>query len=254
VIEATAVTKRFRIPSVRRDTIREHVLDLLRPHPHEELKVLDGVDLRVAAGETIGIMGSNGSGKTTLLKLLAGIYLPDSGTVRIDAPVTPLLELGVGWNPELDAIDNILLIGTAMGLTLREARSATDEILAFAELERFANLELKHYSSGMASRLAYSVAFSAVREVLLIDEIFAVGDAHFKLKCEARYQRLSEAGHTVVVVSHDTRSIIKFCRRAVLLDRGRVALEGEGLAVARAYLELMGDPRASSLRPASETS
>ena len=253
MIEVRGVGKTFRIPSVRRDTIREHVLDFLRPRPSEALAVLDDVTFDVQPGETLGIMGHNGSGKSTLLKVLCGIYLPDRGTVRVGAPVTPLLELGVGWNPDLDAIDNILLIGTAMGLGLREARGSIDEILAFAELERFANLELKHYSSGMASRLAYSVAFTAVREVLLIDEIFAVGDAHFKLKCEERYQRLAEAGHTVVVVSHDTRSIIKFCRRAVLLDHGRMVLEGEGLAVARAYLERMGDPRAANLRPASET-
>jgi ABC-2 type transport system ATP-binding protein len=246
VIELDRVGKTFRIPSVRRDTIREHVLDFLRPHPSEELRVLDGVSLAVQPGETFGIMGRNGSGKSTLLKVLAGIYLPDRGRVVVRAPVTPLLELGVGWNPELDAIDNIQLIGTAMGLSLREAKGAIEEILAFAELERFANLELKHYSSGMASRLAYSVAFNAVRDVLLIDEIFAVGDAAFRLRCEERYRRLAAAGHTVVVVSHDIRPVLQFCSRALLLDQGRVVLEGSGQDVVRGYLESMGDPRAAN--------
>ena len=141
------------------------------------------------------------------------------------APITPILELGVGWNPELDAIDNICLLGSVMGMSLQEIRAAVDEILAFAELERFANLKLQHYSSGMASRLAYSVAFKAVREVLVLDEIFAVGDAGFKARCEERYRTLSAAGHTVIIVSHDPRIIETFCSRALLLDRGRVVLE-----------------------------
>lgn len=247
LIEARAIRKSFRIPSVRRETIREHALALFRPRPFERLDVLRGIDLEVKSGETLGIMGANGSGKSTLLKVLCGIYQPDEGTVSVAGEVTPLLELGVGWNAELDAVDNILLIGTAMGLTLRESRAAIDGILAFAELERFANLPLKHFSSGMASRLAYAVAFSAVREVLVIDEIFAVGDASFRLKCEERYMALSRAGHTVVVVSHDPRPILSFADRAVLIDGGRVAFEGKGPAVVRAYLERMGDPRAASI-------
>jgi ABC-type polysaccharide/polyol phosphate transport system ATPase subunit len=250
LISVSGVGKTFRIPSVRRDTIREHVLDFLRPRPYEALHVLDDVSFEVRSGETLGIMGHNGSGKSTLLKILAGIYLPDRGHLEVGAPVTPLLELGIGWNPELDAIDNTLLIGTAMGLSLAEARGSMEEILAFAELERFANLELKHYSSGMAARLAYSVAFSAVRDILLIDEIFAVGDAAFRLKCEERYLKLAASGHTVIVVSHDLRPILSFCNRALLLDRGRIAMEGSGLEVARAYLERMGDPRAATLSAA----
>ena len=146
------------------------------------------------AGETLGIMGRNGSGKSTLLKILCGIYRADSGTLDVRAPITPILELGLGWNPELDGVDNVLLIGTAMGLSLREAKASLDEILAFAGLERFAGMPLKHYSSGMASRLAYSVAFKAVRDVLVLDEIFAVGDQEFRARCEARYRDLHAPG------------------------------------------------------------
>ena len=142
------------------------------------------------------------------------MYLPDQGQVRVHGAITPVLELGVGWNPELDAIDNVLLIGSVMGLTLKDIRGSLDEILAFAELERFANLKLKHYSSGMSERLGYAVAFKAVREVLVLDEIFAVGDAGFKARCEQRYLELRALGHTAVIVSHDPRIIATFCERA----------------------------------------
>src|SRR5262249_10815329 len=159
----------------------------------------------VSRGETVGIMGRNGSGKSTLLRIIAGIYLPDHGSVTVRGSITPILELGLAWNPELDAIDNILLIGTVMGLSLGELGRATADILQFAELERFAHLKLQHYSTGMASRLAYAVAFSAVREILVLDEVFAVGDASFRAKCEQRYQDLRTRGHTLLLVSHDPR-------------------------------------------------
>ena len=236
ILEAHDIRKRFRIPSARRSTVREHVLGGLRPSPTEELVVLDGVSFEVQAGETFGIMGRNGCGKSTLLKILAGIYEPDGGRVVARGAVTPILELGVGWNPELDAIDNILLLGSVMGMSLAELRRSTDEILAFAELERFANLKLQHYSSGMASRLAYAVAFRAVREILILDEIFAVGDAGFKQRCESRLRDLVAEGRTVLLVSHDPRAVSGFCRRGVLLDQGRIAKYGNGDEVASAYL------------------
>ena len=239
VIEASHLIKRFRIPSVRRDTLREHALDLFRPRHYETWTVLDGVSFAVQPGETIGIMGRNGCGKSTLLKILSGIYQPDSGEVTARAPITPILELGVGWNPELDAIDNVCLLGVVMGMSLAQVRAATDEILAFAELERFANLKLQHFSSGMASRLAYSVAFKAVRDVLVLDEIFSVGDAGFKARCEQRYRELSAAGHTVILVSHDPQIISTYCPRALLLERGRVLVEGTGAEVVAKYLELL---------------
>jgi ABC-type polysaccharide/polyol phosphate transport system ATPase subunit len=239
ILEAHGLRKSFRIPSVRRDTFREHALDFFRPRPSETLTVLDSISFQVERGETIGIMGRNGCGKSTLLKIVSGIYQPDEGRLIARAPITPILELGVGWNPELDAIDNIYLLGSVMGMSLSDLRLAIDEILAFAELERFANLKLHHYSSGMASRLAYAVAFKAVREVLVLDEVFSVGDAGFKARCEERYRRLSATGHTVILVSHDPRIIATFCPRALLLDRGRVGLDGAGTEVAAAYLELL---------------
>lgn len=236
LIEVDGVSKSFEIPSVRRETVREHLFGVLEPRKFERLQVLDRISFEVRAGETVGIMGRNGCGKSTLLKILCGIYAPDGGAVRVHTGITPILELGVGWNPELDAIDNVFLIGTVMGLPLREVESRLDDILAFAEVERFARLKLKHYSSGMASRLAYAVAFNAVREVLVLDEIFAVGDAGFRAKCEERYRVLHAAGHTVLVVSHDPAIISSFCTRGLLVERGQVVASGTGREVADRYV------------------
>jgi len=235
VIEVRQLAKSFWIPSAKRETVREHVLHVFRRRSFERLDVLRSVSFDVQAGETIGIMGRNGSGKSTLLRLLCGIYRADSGSLDVRAPLTPILELGLGWNPELDGVDNVMLIGTAMGLSLREARESLDEILAFAGLERFAGLPLKHYSSGMAARLAYSVAFKAVREVLVLDEIFAVGDQEFRARCEARYRELSARGHTVVLVSHEPRIISTFCNRALLLEGGTIVLDASGAEVVAEY-------------------
>jgi len=239
VIEARELAKSFWIPSAKRETIREHVIHFYRRRSFERLDVLRSVSLDVRAGETLGIMGRNGSGKSTLLKILCGIYRADRGTLIVRSPVTPILELGLGWNPELDGVDNVLLIGTAMGLSLRQARRSLDEILAFAGLERFAGMPLKHYSSGMAARLAYSVAFKAVRDVLVLDEVFAVGDQEFRARCEARYRELSAQGHTVVLVSHEPRIVSAFCTRAVLLEGGTIVKEGSGEDVVRDYAERM---------------
>jgi ABC-type polysaccharide/polyol phosphate transport system ATPase subunit len=238
IIQVEALSKFFKVPSVRRDTVRDHVFDLFRPRRVDRLTVLDDITFSVKPGETLGIMGRNGCGKSTLLKLVAGIYAPDRGHVTVRAPLTPILELGVGWNAELDAIDNIFLIGSVMGLSLPEIRAGLDEILAFAELERFANLKLQHYSSGMGARLAYAIAFKAVREILILDEIFAVGDEGFQTRCKERYRQLKAAGHTVLLVSHSQPIIMEFCDRAILLEQGRIRHEGSAAAVCEAYVDV----------------
>jgi ABC-2 type transport system ATP-binding protein len=245
LIEVDAVSKAFWIPSVHRATVREHLLGVFEPRRFERLQVLDGVSFDVRRGEALGIMGRNGSGKSTLLRIVCGIYPPDRGRVETRAVMTPLLELGAGWNPELDAVDNIYLIGSVMGLSLRDIRRSVDEVLAFAELERFANLKLAHYSSGMASRLAYAVAFRAVREVLVLDEIFAVGDAGFRQRCEERYRQLHAGGHTMLLVSHDPRIISSFCSRALFLDNGRIVMDGPAGDVADRYLSTLTHPVAA---------
>lgn len=236
VIQTEALEKSFYIPTVQRTTLRAHFVDLFRPRPMERLEVLRSVTFRVEPGEAVAILGRNGSGKSTLLKLLCGIYAPDGGRLTVAAPFTPLLELGVGWNQELDAIDNILLIGTVMGMSLKQAKASVDEILDFSGLERFARTQLKHYSSGMASRLAYATAFSAVRDILMIDEIFAVGDAGFKLRCYERFKRFHQQGHTLVVVSHDPDFVRGHCQRAVMLERGEVVFDGSAAEGVAQYL------------------
>jgi ABC-type polysaccharide/polyol phosphate transport system ATPase subunit len=235
-IEVRGVSKAFRIPAVRRNTVREHVLGMFEPRRFERLRVLEDVSFTVRRGEALGIMGRNGGGKSTLLKIICGVYQADRGQVIRRAAITPILDLGVGWHPELDAIDNICLVGSVMGLPLAEIRKRMDAILAFAELERFANLKLKHYSTGMAARLGYAVAFEAVREVLVLDEIFAVGDAGFRARCEQRYRDLRSAGHTVVLVSHDPRTVREFCDRVLLLSDTRIVAEGTPPVVVDAYL------------------
>jgi len=239
VIDVEAVSKSFLIPSVQRTTVREHLLGIFEPRRFQTLQVLENVSFAVERGEALGIMGRNGTGKSTLLKILCGVYLPDQGRVVAHAPITPVLELGVGWNPELDAVDNVMIVGSVMGLTLADIRRSLDEILAFAELERFANLKLKHYSSGMSQRLGYAVAFKAMREVLILDEIFAVGDVGFRTRCEARFRELRAAWHTAIIVSHDPRVIATFCDRALLLDGGSIKREGTAKAIADLYVETL---------------
>jgi ABC-type polysaccharide/polyol phosphate transport system ATPase subunit len=235
LIEVRHLSKSFQFPTVRWETVREHALGLFRPRTFRTLNVLEDVGFDVRRGETVGIMGRNGSGKSTLLKIISGVYRADRGHVVVRAPITPILELGLGWNPDLDAVDNILVMATVMGLSLREAEGSTEEILAFAGLERFANMEVRHFSSGMAARLAFAVAFKAVREVLILDEIFAVGDAGFQKRCEDRYRQLSKAGYTVILVSHDPATVSKFCTRALLLEGGRIVANDTARHVVAAY-------------------
>jgi ABC-2 type transport system ATP-binding protein len=249
LIEVESVSKSFWIPDEPRHTIREHVMAGFRPRPMRRLPVLESVSLRLRKGEALGIMGANGCGKSTLLKLVCGIYVPDSGSVTARASITPILELGVGWNPELDAVDNIYLIGALMGLSIAEVRQRLDGVLAFAELQPFARLHLKNFSSGMAARLAYSIAFQAVRDVLVLDEVLAVGDAGFKERCLRRYQQLRAAGHTTLVVSHDPNQIKAFCDRALMLSHGTIVAEGTAAQIADAYMERMTHPREAERSP-----
>ena len=237
IIEVRDVAKSFTRPAVHRNTLREHVFAGFSRRATQRFTVLDGVSFDVRQGEALGLMGANGCGKSTLLKIMCGIYVPDRGQVVRRAPITPILELGVGWNAELDAVDNICLIGSIMGLSLAQIRAGLDEILAFAELDAFANMKLKHYSSGMASRLAYAVAFQTVRDILILDEIFAVGDAAFRQRCEERYHQLKDQGHTIILVSHSPDIVSRNCDRAILLEQGRVAVDGPAAQVAGTYLE-----------------
>lgn len=227
VIDVEHVEKVFRIPHEKRTTVFEALTGLLRPTQYETFPALKDVSFSVEEGEMFGIIGENGSGKSTLLKLLARIMRPTRGSVRVHTKVTPFLELGVGFNPDFTAVENIRTYATIMGLSKREIEERIDDILDFAGLERFRDTRLKNFSSGMQVRLAFSTAIQTDPEVLLMDEVLAVGDMEFQQKCLDVLNRYRKEGVTIVFVSHDLGSIRRFCDRTLLLNRGEQAALGE---------------------------
>jgi ABC-type polysaccharide/polyol phosphate transport system ATPase subunit len=237
-IAVSGLSKAFRLPHQRYSTLKERALHPLRSTTYDVLQAVDDVSFETAQGEFFGIVGRNGSGKSTLLKCIAGIYDIDAGAIRLDGRVAPFIELGVGFNPELSARDNVLLNAIMLGLTRRQARERFDEIIAFAELEEFVDLKLKNYSSGMHVRLAFSIAVQVDADVLLIDEVLAVGDASFQQKCFDKFHELKDGGRTIVLVTHDMGAVQRFCDRAMLMERGRVLSVGEPEAIARQYMEV----------------
>ncbi len=236
-IEVRELHKTFRIPTERVHRLKERVLHPLSAGRYNELHVLDDVSFDVERGEFFGIVGVNGSGKSTLLKLLASIYRADSGQIRVAGRLTPFIELGVGFNPELTAHDNVLLNGVMLGLTPKEARDHFDEVMDYAGLREFGELQLKNYSSGMQVRLAFAVMLQVESDVLLIDEVLAVGDAAFQDKCIDSLLRLHREGRTIVFVTHAMPLVERFCDRAMLLNLGRVERIGEPVKVTSGYLD-----------------
>ncbi|HEY4450076.1 MAG TPA: ABC transporter ATP-binding protein [Solirubrobacteraceae bacterium] len=237
-ILAESVTKTFRVPEQRSHTLKERALHPLRRSGHESFRALTDVSFDVRRGEFFGIAGRNGSGKSTLLKCLAGIYGVDSGRIWMNGRLSTFIELGVGFNQDLAARDNVILNGIMMGLSPREARARYDAVIDFAELREFEELKLKNYSSGMHVRLAFSVAIQVDAEILLVDEVLAVGDAAFQQKCFDVFNQMRDDGRTIVFVTHDMGSLNRFCHRALLLERGSVIHLGEPHEVADRYLEL----------------
>ena len=232
------VWKTFRIPREHVHTLKEKALHPFRRADHDILRALREVSFSVEPGEFFGIVGRNGSGKSTLLKCLAGIYGVDRGRIYVDGRVSTFIELGVGFNPDLAAYDNVVLNATMLGLSPREARRRFDEVIHFAELEEFVDLKLKNYSSGMMVRLAFSVMIQVDAEILLIDEVLAVGDAAFQQKCFDEFARIHRSGATVLFVTHEMSAVQRFCDRALLLEHGRVVELGDTEYVADRYLQL----------------
>ena len=241
-IEINGLCKRFRIPREKRRTIYENILGLMQRNTrdYDTFEALSGVNLSIRKGETIGVIGPNGSGKSTLLKLLAGVLYPDSGSINIEGRIAPFLELGVGFQPELTARDNIYLYASIMGLSKREVDRRYDYILDFAELRRFQNMRLRNFSSGMYVRLAFSIAIETDPDILLLDEVFAVGDEQFQRKCATRIEEFRRSGKTIVFVSHDMAAVRKLCENSVLLSGGRIAVMGRTPAVIDAYERITG--------------
>ncbi len=238
-IEVKGLSKRFSVPGPRPPaTVRNRLRHPLGRRSHRTLDVFRDLTFDVERGEFFGIVGRNGSGKSTLLKLLASVYPADSGTVRIAGLLAPFLELGVGFNPKLAARDNVVLNGVMMGLTPREARRRFDEIIEFAGLRDYTDLPIKNYSSGMKVRLGFAVMTHVDADVLLIDEVLAVGDAEFQERCGDVFEDMHAAGRTILLVSHSMPIVTQYCERALLLHDGVIDTIGAPDVVAERYYDV----------------
>ncbi len=236
VIEARGIHKSFRLPEHRMDSFKERATHPLTRMEYRELRALRDITFDVHKGEFFGIVGRNGAGKSTLLKVLASIYRADSGTIRMAGRLAPFIELGVGFDPELTGRENAVLNGVLMGLSRQEAQRRLGAVLEFAELEEFDELKLKNYSSGMMVRLAFAVMVQADADIMLIDEVLAVGDAAFASKCMDVFHERRRAGKTLVLVTHDMESVQALCDRAMLIHDGEMSHIGDPEEAARQYL------------------
>src|SRR4051794_27373774 len=233
-----SVTKKFRVPREAVLTLKERAMHPFRRVRSDEFIALRDVSFEVPEGEFFGIVGRNGSGKSTLLKCLAGIYRIDEGEMRVRGRISTFIELGVGFNPDLAARDNIIMNAIMLGLAPAEARELVEPVLEFAELHDFSELKLKNYSSGMHVRLAFSVMLQAKADVMLIDEVLAVGDASFQEKCFREFSRMREEGRTVLFVTHDMGSVERFCDRAMLLEQGDLVMIAAPAEVGERYVDM----------------
>jgi ABC-type polysaccharide/polyol phosphate transport system ATPase subunit len=250
VIEARDVRKTFRIPEHRVDSLKERALRPLSRGDERDLQALRGISFDVHKGEFFGIVGRNGSGKSTLLKIMSSIYRADGGRIRVAGRLAPFIELGVGFNPELTSRENVVLNGVMMGIGRREAQRRLDAVLDFAELRDFADLRLKNYSSGMTVRLAFAVMVEADADIMLVDEVLAVGDASFAQKCMDVFRAKRSAGKTLVLVTHDMPAVQSFCDRAMLIHDGEMRYLGEPEEAALRYYRLnFGGPGQDEIGP-----
>jgi len=235
-IKAENVSKTFRIPHEKITSLRGAFVSALKSHGFEEFKALDDVSFEVKKGEFFGIIGRNGSGKSTLLKILAGIYQPEKGKVKVNGLISPFLELGIGFNPELSGRDNVYLNAAVLGLTHKQIDAKFDDIVEFSELRRFIDQKVKNYSSGMQVRLMFSTAIHANREILLMDEVLAVGDTNFQSKCMEEFNKYKDQGKTVILVTHDIGTVQRYCDRAMLLRNGKIEMIGDPQKVGSKYI------------------
>lgn len=238
VIDVSGVSKSFRLPHNRQTSVKNIFINIFKRKTYEKQEVLKNVSFKVEGGDFFGIVGRNGSGKSTMLKLLAGIYKPTKGNIGLRGKLTPFIELGVGFSPDLTGRENVYLNGALLGFSRREMNEKYNAIVSFAELERFMDQKLKNYSSGMQVRLAFSIAIQAKTEILLLDEVLAVGDENFQRKCYKYFAEIKKAGRTVVFVSHDMDAVKSFCNKVVLIDGGNVIAEGAASKIANMYSRL----------------
>ena len=234
-ISVSNISKSFKIPHERHSTLKSKAINLFSKVKYSNYKALEDINFEIRKGEFFGIVGRNGCGKSTLLKIIANIYQPSKGNVFVNGSIAPFIELGVGFNPELTGRENVFLSGTILGLSRSRIESLYDEIVSFAELAEFMDQKLKNYSSGMQVRLAFSIAVRTDSDILLIDEVLAVGDANFQKKCFDYFEKLKSKGVTVCFVTHDMDAVEKFCDRGILIESGKVKLEGTPHQIAKLY-------------------
>jgi lipopolysaccharide transport system ATP-binding protein len=226
-VQVEHIWKTFQIPHERRTTLFENLVGMMKPSQYETFTVLKDVSFEVDEGECVGIIGDNGSGKSTLLKIIANILRPSKGTVKVKGKMTPFLELGVGFQPDLTVRENVGVYATVMGLSRKDIKESTDEVIEFAGLQKFEDTKLKNLSSGMQVRLAFSTAIQTDPDVLLVDEVLAVGDMEFQQKCFDVFNRYRKEGVTILFVSHDLGSVRRFCDRTLLLGGGEQRAFGD---------------------------
>lgn len=241
-IRVDGVSKSFKLPHEKTSSIKGAVINFSkRKKGYETQQALKDISFEVNKGDFFGIVGRNGSGKSTLLKLIAEIYTPDSGKITVNGKLTPFIELGVGFNPELSGRDNVFLNGALLGFSRKEMEAKYDEIVEFAEIERFMDQKLKNYSSGMQVRLAFSIAIQANSDILVLDEVLAVGDEAFQQKCVDIFEKYKANKQTIVLVTHDMESVRRFCNKAILLSDGQIIEQGQPSQVASKYSKLNRD-------------
>ena len=232
--------KSFRLPTEQAFGLKQAFFNRLKGiKGYKNQNVLQGLDFTIKKGEFVGIIGRNGSGKSTLLKILAGIYYPEKGEITVNGTLVPFIELGVGFNPDLTGRENVYLNGALLGFSNEEMDAMYDDIWEFAELRDFQDQKLKNYSSGMQVRLAFSIAIRARGDILLLDEVLAVGDAAFQEKCNNYFSSLHKKKQTVVLVTHSMTDVRKYCDRAILIENGKIIQNGDPKTVAKAYLNLL---------------
>lgn len=243
-IEVKGVSKHFKLPHERKNSLKQHFVGLFsKKLGYEKFEALKDISFTVNEGDFFGIVGRNGSGKSTLLKIISGIYQPSSGSVKINGTLTPFIELGIGFNPELTGRENVYLNGSILGLSKKQIDALYNQIVEFAELEKFMDQKLKNYSSGMQVRLAFSIAIRAQNNILLLDEVLAVGDINFQKKCFNYFQELKRQKKTVIFVTHDMSSVKEYCNKAVLINDSKIVPTTDINDVLEKYMDIMNPDR-----------
>jgi ABC-2 type transport system ATP-binding protein len=237
-VEVSHVSMRFNLSSQKVDNLKEYFIKLVKKElKYKEFWALRDVSLTIEKGDRLGILGLNGAGKSTLLKIIAGVLKPTQGSISVKGKIAPLLELGAGFEPEYTGAENIYLYGAVLGYPRDFITEKYQEIIDFSELGKFIDVPLKNYSSGMKSRLGFAIATIVEPEVLILDEVLAVGDAKFKKKCEAKIQSMFDKGVTVLFVSHSLPQVQKICNKAILLENGTIIAHGDIAEVSKVYEE-----------------